>query len=169
LGWQSHLDELLAQPDLLDDHLKPFIAAIRAADSPFDKHVFLWCVENYVAMRQLAPGDAHLVFYENLCEHPKSEVEGLFAFLGQPVTPGVYSRLSQPSELTREESAIVAGGSLIDSWREQVTPSMISSAMRILALFGLDAIYTAETSMPNVEAAISMLGARSRPPVAATL
>jgi hypothetical protein len=162
LGWQSHLDEMLGQPDLVADHLAPFESAIRSAGSQFEKHVFLWCIENYVAFRQLEKRDVHLVFYENLCETPKREVEGLFAYLGVPVRPEVFHRLSQPSELSREESAIVQGGSLVDSWRRQVAPAMIAAAMRILALFGLDSVYSAETSMPDVEAAASMLDDKKR-------
>jgi hypothetical protein len=165
LGWQSHLDEMLGQPDLIEDHLAPFAAAMLAAETQFEKHVFLWCVENYVALRQLSRDDAHLIFYENLCEHPKREVEALFAFLGRKVTPDVFYRLAQPSELSREESAIVQGGSLVDSWRRQVSPEMIAAAMRILALFGLDAIYSAESSMPDVEAAVSMLAGKAPSPV----
>src|SRR5690348_9305469 len=123
LGWQSHLDELLAQDDLMADHLAPYAAHIRSAQTPFEKHVFLWCVENYVPLRQLERGDVHLVFYENLCEQPEAEVERLFAFLGRPVEPAVFGRLSQPSELSREESAAVRGGSLVDSWRRFVDAS----------------------------------------------
>jgi sulfotransferase family protein len=161
LGWQSHLDEMLDQPDLVSDHLAPFAGAMRAAKTEFEKHVFLWCVENYVPLRQLARDDAHLMFYENLCEFPKREVERLFAFLGRPVEPEVFRRLSQPSELSREESAIVVGGSLVDSWRQHVDRDEAARAIEILHLFGLDSIYSLETSMPNVENALAMLGAKT--------
>jgi hypothetical protein len=153
LGWQSHLDELLAQPDLVQDFLSPFVPAITAAATDFEKHVVLWCVENFVALKQLASDDAHLVFYENLCEHPKREVERLFAFLGKPVEASIFRRLAHPSELSREESAIIRGGSLVDSWRRQVSDEQVRRAGEILARFGLDAIYDARESMPNVDRA----------------
>src|SRR3984893_1378107 len=137
LGWQSHLDEMLDQDDLVADHIAPFAHHMRAAKTEFEKHVFLWCVENYVPFRQLAPEDAHLMFYENLCEFPKREVERLFAFLGKPVEPEVFRRLAQPSELSREESAIVRGGSLVDSWRQYVDPEQAKSAIERLGLFCL--------------------------------
>lgn len=165
LGWQSHLDELLAQDDLVRDHIAPFVSAMTSAKTEFEKHVFLWCVENFVPLRQLESEDVHLIFYENLCEQPKREVERLFAFLGKPVEPAVFRRLAQPSELTREESAVVRGGSLVDSWRQQVDPAQAKSAMEILALFGLDAIYSLDSSMPNVARAIGMLGETKKRPV----
>jgi hypothetical protein len=166
LGWSSHLDEMLAQSALVDDHLAPFVAAIERARSPFEKHVFLWCIENYVALRQLASGDAHLVFYENLCVRPKTEVESLFAYLGRPIVPGVFRRLARPSELVREESAIRTGGDLVEAWREHVPPEAIDSAMRIVALFGLDAIYQAQVSLPDVEGARSLLRGTPQPAIA---
>lgn len=166
LGWQSHLDEMLAQDDLIADHLAPFVSDIESAKTEFDRHVFLWCIENYVALRQLTRDDVHLVFYENLCEQPKLEVDRLFAFLGKPVTPAVFRALSQPSELTREESAVVRGGSLIDSWRQDVDDEQARRAMRIVALFGLDSIYSLRTSMPDVDRARAMLGAQAQPKVA---
>ena len=160
LGWQSHLDELLAQDDLVADHLAPFVADIRAARTPFEQHVFLWCAENYVPLRQLDPGDAAFVFYENLCAEPKREIERLFGFLGRDVQPEIYDRLAQPSELTREESAVNSGGDLIEGWRTQVDRQQAQRAIDILRLFGLDTIYSLDTSMPDVDAATAMLGAR---------
>jgi hypothetical protein len=158
LGWQSHLDELLAQDDLVADHIAPFVDGMRSAKTEFEKHVYLWCVENYVPLRQLDRADVHLTFYENLCERPKQEVERLFAFLERPVEPAVFRRLAQPSELTREESAIVRGGNLVDSWRQYVDPAQAKRAIEILEPFGLDAIYSLETSLPDVDRAVAMLG-----------
>ncbi len=163
LGWQSHLDELLAQDDLVADHLAPFVEAMRAAATQFERHVFLWCVENYVPLRQLEEGDVHLVFYENLCETPKREVERLFAYLEKPVEPAVFRRLAQPSELSREESAVMSGGSLVDGWRRQVEPQQARRAIEILALFGLDGIYSLDTSMPDVNSALALLASRALP------
>ena len=160
LGWQSHLDELLAQDDLVADHLAPFVAEMRAARTPFEQHVFLWCAENFVPLRQLEPGDAAFVFYENLCTDPQSEVQKLFGFLDREVTPEVYGRLAQPSELTREESAVHSGADLIEGWRQSVDPRQAERAIDILRLFGLDRIYSLDTSMPDVAAATAMVGAR---------
>lgn len=165
LGWSSHLDEMLAQRDLVEDHLAQFVPAIERARTPFEKHVFLWCIENYVALRQLAPDDVHLVFYENLCVRPKTEVAGLFAYLGRPIVTGVFRHLARPSELVREESAIRTGGDLVESWRDDVAPDAIASAMRIVALFGLDAIYQAKASLPDVEGANSLLHGTPQPAI----
>lgn len=159
LGWQSHIDELLAQDDLVADHLAPFVTDMRAARTPFEQHVFLWCAENYVPLRQLDRGDAAFVFYEHLCTTPEREVEKLFAFLGWPVTDAAYRRLSQPSEFTREESAVRRGDDLVEGWRRHVDAAQAARAIDILRLFGLDTIYSLDTSMPNADAALALVGA----------
>lgn len=160
LGWQSHLDELLAQDDLVADHLAPFVAEMRAARTPFEQHVFLWCAETYVPLRQLAAGDAAFVFYERLCTTPEAEVSRLFGSLGWPVTDAALHRLAQPSEFTREESAVHSGADLVEGWRRDVDPALAGRAMDIVRLFGLDSIYSLDTSMPDVDAALALVGAK---------
>jgi len=152
LGWKTHLDELLAQPDLLDDHIGQFYTRIEAARTDFEKHVYLWCVENYVPLRQLAGNDAHIAFYENFCERPKFEIDRLFAFLGRPYQQSVFAALQRPSKLSREESAISSGADLIDAWRASVATADVDRANEILAQFGLDRIYPPDSSMPDLTA-----------------
>src|SRR5690606_19237917 len=69
LDWEISLhDILLAQPQLMEDFLEPFRDQIAAADTLFEKRLWMWCVENYVALSHLEPGDVHLAFYESFCE-----------------------------------------------------------------------------------------------------
>ncbi len=149
LGWQTHLEEILDQPLLLDDLVGEFRDHIANAATEFDRHIYLWCVENYVPFRQLAPYDVHVAYYENFCERPKFEFDRLFRYLKRPYNRDVFSQLYHPTVLSREESAIVTGSNLIDAWRTWVTPEQIERAMEILALFGLDRLYGTD-SMPKV-------------------
>jgi adenylylsulfate kinase len=61
-----------------------------------------------------------------------------------------------PSELTRKDSAIITGDSLIDGWRKYITNEQIRRTVDILNIFGLDKIYS-EESMPNIETACKIL------------
>jgi hypothetical protein len=149
LGWQTHLDEILNQPLLLDDHVGEFRDRIEHASTEFEKHIFLWCVENFVPLRQLAPDDVHVAYYESFCERPKFEFDRLFKYLNRSYNRDVFSQLYRPTVLSREESAIVTGSNLIDAWRSWVTPEQTERAIEILALFGLDRIYGAD-SMPKL-------------------
>ena len=154
-----------AQPELMTDFLEPFRGAMEAAEDEFERHLFIWCVENYVPFRQLAASDVHLVFYEHVCTDPKTELEKLRAFLGLPFDERALERVSKPSVQARKfhgggTSAIVTGANLVDAWKKYVDPERVRRAEEILALFGLDAIYGRD-SMPNAGAALGALAANA--------
>jgi len=153
---QPDLKAFLAQEELMEDFLNPFREEIEAAQTTFEKLVFRWCIENYVPLKQFKKGEIHLAFYENFCEKPEFEIDRLFSFLGKSYDEAVFTSLRKPSPVSREESAIISGGSLIDSWREQITDEQIQRAVEILSLFGLERIYS-QDSMPNVEEAYNLL------------
>ena len=144
LGWDDIREDYLGQPDLIEDHLAPFAAAIRAATTDFERHVFDWCVENYVAFRQLAADDVHLAFYENFCSGSRQELDRLFAFLGRPYDARVDATLARATT-----SAFVAGrpritaaaGGQKEPWQERLSPSEIERAYDIVESFGLHRIF----------------------------
>ncbi len=150
LNWNTHLEEFLSQEELVEDFLNPFKKEIEKAKSVFEKHIFLWCIENYVPLKQFNKGEIHLAFYENFCENPRYEIERLFSFLNKRFDEEVLMNLKNPSSLSRKESAIITGDSLINSWKKHITKEQIRRAIEILAIFGLDRIY-AEDSIPNIE------------------
>jgi hypothetical protein len=156
LGGKSDIEVCLSQRELMKDFLKPFRKHIESAQSDFEKQVFFWCMQYYVPLKQFKRGEIHLCFYENLCENPHEEIKNLFDFLGKKFDEKVLGTLRTPSSVSRKDSAIVKGTSLIDSWRAQVTDQDLEKALDILKLFGLDKIYS-DDSMPNVAAAYELL------------
>jgi len=101
-GWGPLLDHFLSQRELVEDFLEPFENEMRAARTDFDRHVFSWCVENYVPLTQLRRGEVHLVFYENLCEDPEGEVRRLFGFLNKYYDKDLlFEKIKKPSRLSR--------------------------------------------------------------------
>lgn len=146
LGWKDNLAETMEQEDLVQDHLLPMEAEIRAASDPFERHLFLWCIDNYVPLRQLSPGDIHLCFYENLLTDPEHELRSLFAFLGEPLDPRVYALLRRPSPTSRRD----AGPRPEPEGRRERTAE-------ILSLFGLDRIYGPD-GMPSPAGARALMG-----------
>ncbi|GJQ57451.1 MAG: hypothetical protein D8M57_15510 [Candidatus Scalindua sp. AMX11] len=156
LNWESHLGEFLSQDELLEDFLNPFKDAIVDTNSMFEKLIFQWCIEYYVPLKQFNKGEIHLAFYEGFCENPRDEIERLFSFLGKNFDDKVLLNIKTPSALSRKFSAIVTGRNLIDSWRGNITKEQIRRAVEILAMFGLDRIYT-EDSMPDIENTYKLL------------
>lgn len=148
LGWKDILDDTLEQEDLVEDFLQPFEAEIRNAKTLFERSVFLWCIENYVPLRQLELESIHISFYELLCMQPEAEMRRLFAFLGKDFDGEVYRSMKRPSSLSRRESAVVLGERPVDSWTRTVSDAQRERAIEILSLFGLDRIYGA-SSLPD--------------------
>ncbi len=162
LGWEIDLhDILLVQPQLMEDFLEPFRDQIAAADTLFEKRLWMWCVENYVALSQLEPGDVHLAFYESFCEEPTKEIERLFNFYGKEWDASIDEAMRKPSNSSKPDSAIVTGKNRVDSWMRHITDDQRELARRLLRQFGLDAIYSVDSPLPDTEAARAML---ARPP-----
>ena len=146
LGWRDNLSETMEQGDLVEDFLLPVEAEIRTARDAFERHVFSWCVENYVPLRQFGAGEIQLSFYENFLAHPEDEIPRLFNFLGEDFDARVYRTLRRPKD--EKGSA--------DAWRRCVSSSQLQRTVEILALFGLDRVY-GEGAMPDRSGAHALM------------
>jgi hypothetical protein len=151
LGWRDNLSETMEQGELVEDFLLPMEARIRAARDGFERHVFLWCIENYVPLRQFGPGEIHLAFYENFLACPEDEVQRLFAFLSEGFDARVFRTLRRPSPLRLRGEDLS-----VDAWRRSVRGSQLERAVEILALFGLDRVY-GERVMPDPSGAHALM------------
>ena len=160
LGWKDILHDTLEQTSLTEDFLAPFETEIRNAQGAFERSIFLWCIENYVPLRQLGKEDLLLVFYEDLCANPEYEVRRLFSFLDKDFDKSVFSSIRRPSPLSRQENSATLGERPADSWKRSVDPGLVKRAVEILALFGLDRIY-GEEPMPDRAAAYALLDERT--------
>ena len=102
LGWKDNLHETMEQEDLVEDYLRPMEAEIRAARDDFERHLFLWCIDNYVPLRQFGPGEIHLAFYENLLVNPEDGATQPLRLLGEDTDDRAYEELDRPSPLSRK-------------------------------------------------------------------
>ena len=83
LGWDPAIPDMLAQEDLVDDFLAPYLDRILGAHDDFERHVFTWCIEHYIVLRQFRAGEIYLLFWENLFDQPEWELEQVSNFLGR--------------------------------------------------------------------------------------
>jgi len=150
--WGLRAADLLRQPRLVEDFLSPFAGLIHSARDEFDNLLLVWCVENYVPLRQFRRGEIFILFYEELLRHPEREIERLFGFLGRPAGPGVFEQFRRPSAQSRSWSAVLTGDDPLDSWRRHIDAGQIRRAVELLRLFGLDELYDGG-SMPRTSGA----------------
>jgi hypothetical protein len=148
---------LLEQGKLVEDFLHPYADEIRRAGDTFERTLFLWCVEALVPLRQLRPGEAHVVFFENLVRHPEAELARLFSYLGKSMDGLDMAKLKQPSLTARRaSSAVWNGDDPADAWTRKVSRERRRRAERILGLFGLGGIYCDEP-MPRMEGVAELM------------
>ena len=152
LGWKDNLSETMEQRELVDDFLLPMEAEIRAAQGDFERHLFLWCIDNYVPLRQFGPQEIHLTFYENLLARPEVELRSLFASLGEDFDERVYARLGHPSPMSRKNVPAPS----VEGWRTRVSAHQLKRANEILRLFGLDRLY-GEEARPDTSGAYALM------------
>ena len=153
LGWRDNLDETMGQKELVEDHLLEVEERIRAARDPFERHLLLWCIDNHVPLRQFAPGDIHLCFYEELFADPEPNLRRLFAFVGRDFDEAVLEKVRRPSSTSRRGARPD-----VDGWRHLLDRRQVRKAQEILGLFDLDRIYGSDP-VPNADAARAIMGA----------
>ena len=143
LDWATDTDikPLLSQPELIEDHLLPYMDLIKNAKTIEEKHATIWCVSNLVPLKQFNPGEVKIVYYENLCTQPENELSCLFEFLGQSYTESVVDIINQPSQTTKLTSAVVRGIDKIENWKKKLSPSQIDSVLRTVDAFGMSHLY----------------------------
>lgn len=145
--WRARTDEVLKQSDLVRDHLERPLARVGEPKDRFDRHVFMWCIENLVPLRQLAPGSVHFVYYEHLCTDPEPTLRALAKSIGHEFTTKALASVGKPSRQAVHDSAIRRGEDLTARWQSVLPPAKIDRVMEIVAGFGLDKIYT-DDAMP---------------------
>lgn len=156
VAWEKMLDRMVGQQPLVHDHLEPFLVELKGLRYAFEQHVAMWCIQNYVPLRQFSHGEIHFTFYERLCVKPEEELRAIMSFLGKPFDPRVLDAVGVASMMAHGHSAIFNGKALVDSWRDELTAAEVHRAIEIVAMFGLDAIYS-EDSMPNPEGVTKLM------------
>jgi hypothetical protein len=143
LGWQSELDDIYAQPALLEDLLSPFSHWLESASAPFEKLAVLWCVENLLPVEMASRGLCHWMVYEEYAAHPEAAFSRLLDELG--LTPTAATRraigtwVSAPSP-TRVEK---------DLWHVPLTLQERERVMEIVKGFGINTYAAATHSLTN--------------------
>ncbi|HYK52161.1 MAG TPA: hypothetical protein VEV38_01350, partial [Candidatus Eremiobacteraceae bacterium] len=126
----------------------------------FEQRMAVWCIQNYVPMRQFKPGEIHLAFYEDFCIDPVESLRKLFAYIGEPTDDRTMmralSKMNAPSSTVHGRTmGEIAGSGRIDGmkqvskWQGRATEEQIATADRFLKAFGMDALYTVTDPLPK--------------------
>ena len=140
LGWEPRFFKpLMIQTDLVTTHLLKQQGRLEALETPWERTIAVWCIENYVALRTSANLDNIMVVsYEETVANRVVLGEVLQHFAIQGMDQTVIER---GSSMSRKGSSTALKGYSSSSWLRTLDKAQIDSAMAVLSLFGFDQIF----------------------------
>jgi len=147
----SDIQPFLDQEELILDHLGDKLDIINKATTIEEKHAIIWCVSNYVPLRQFEQDKLSIVFYESLCTQPETELPRMFEGIGLEFRTSFLNTVSRPSPTAWVTSAVMTGEDKISRWKRELTFKQIDDILSIVQEFGMDKFYT-DSPMPDISA-----------------
>lgn len=154
-NWMNEPERFLEQKFLYQDHLKPFEYIIREVANDDDyivKQVLIWCVINYVPLKQFKKSELCVIFYENLVMNPNVETARIINELGLGSTAKPVkipqSLIDKPSIVSDQRT--VPFSQTLNSWREEISEIQYKKGLEILEYFGFGELYD-PNSLPNAQ------------------
>jgi hypothetical protein len=165
LEWDTDRDiaAFLEQPQLVSDHLGPYLDLIRSADSPAEKHAVVWCLSNLVPLRQFPAGELPVFFYEDLVRDPEAGSARLRTIAGLPPDDDILAGVRRPSRSATRAGAAEPAGSRVLRWKRELQEWQTSRILDVVHGFGLGDLYDAE-GLPRLSRIHDSSCATSSPP-----
>ncbi len=152
--WLTDPSVLVAQAPLYVDFLEPFEEIIEITieeDNYILNLILIWCIINYVPLKQFDPNAIYVCLYEAVYAAPQSNIAELFAFINDKDNQDVElveSDISKPSRFSGKQSTIARGSSPINTWMDEMPAVIIDRGLEIMDKFGFGDLYN-DQSMPN--------------------
>lgn len=131
---------ILAQKDLIRDHLTPYLPVLERASAPLETFAAIWAARYRVVenLHQVHP-DWQFVFYEDLCLDPHQEFRKIFERVGLGWSEAVsaYVEHSSSAEQGGMYSGMRVSREQVDKWRRQLTTDEIAGVRAAVRPFNL--------------------------------
>lgn len=144
--WPIDPADLLAQRDLVEDHLAPFhdtLARTAAEGDDLDKALVTWAVVNLVPLRQFAVDELHVCLYEEFYHQPEDRLAGLLEFTSRadPADLDVSrEQIDTPSRMGKN-SNVTTDKSPVSAWRDDLGAERIERGVTLLDELGVGDLY----------------------------
>ncbi len=122
LRWHAEVDDLLSQPELVQDHLAPFADAISRERDLLGAHAVWWAVENLVASRQLAERAHYRLVYEEAALRPIETARRLAEWLDLELPRNLETITGRISRVTRKKYARLTTAERLSLWQKELSP-----------------------------------------------
>ena len=149
LNWATDddIESFLIQPDLISNHLTPYMDIIKSSKTDEEKHAVIWCISNLVPLKQFRSDELKIVYYETLVTQPEKELSSILKSIGQANIEPDLNTIDRPSQTTIETSPVITGKDKISNWKKQLSPDQIKNILNIVDSFELGYLYN-ETVLP---------------------
>ncbi len=152
-NWMSEPEKFLQQEFLYQDYLKPFeslIAEVAKSEDYIVKQILIWCVINYVPLKQFKKEELCVIFYENLVMNPNEETTRILNELGLSSESNAIkipqNLIDKPSIVSEKRS--VPFSETLNLWRDEANEEQLKKGQEILEQFGFGDLYDLN-SIPN--------------------
>jgi hypothetical protein len=134
------IDEILKQPDLIEDHLKAYVPVLEKAKTPYEIYGAVWAARNRV-IADLIPKypEWKIAYYEDLCIDPGRSFRDLFDHFNLDWTDKVqkYINRSTNKEKPGAFSTYRVTKNQINKWKKKLTPDEINQVRNFVEPFNL--------------------------------
>jgi len=132
--------EILNQPDLVEDHLKPYLTILEKAKTPFEIYGAIWGARNRV-IADLIPKypEWKILFYEDLTRDPLKCFRELFDHFNLDWTAKIQKHINQTT--TKAKPGIYSTYRVTNTqtykWKGKMTPDEIEQVRTFVEPFNL--------------------------------
>lgn len=149
--WQTEPRDFLNQEKLMSDYLEPFrdlISEIGESKDYILRQILIWCIVNYVPLKQFKGKELYVLFYEDVLQNPSGEIAKVRQFL-YPTNLAKDVVISEEVINTPSKVSSKNGRSFKDKvWINKLTSEQLEKGQLILARFGLSQLYNTDFT-PN--------------------
>ena len=145
LNWEDHLSNYITQNKLLTDYLEPYINSIKLAQTDFEKHILMWCIENMIVLRSFQKNEILIIFYEHLLLNPEKILRKVTRFINMKYSNNLLKYVNRPSLQTNSESAILKSENLLTNWQKYINDEQKDCALSLLNQFNLNYLYNLDS------------------------
>jgi len=117
MGWTTNAGAFLAQENLVEDYLQPWVSQIEREDNVVGSHALGWAIENLVAQRELSTRPHYRIFYEHLIMDTAQETRRITDYVGLKASE-IPEGVIEHSSRTSHRFAIQAPVDRLVSWKK---------------------------------------------------
>jgi hypothetical protein len=149
-SWAPNLTPITQNEPLMKQLDSKQQELVRAAITPFQQNLSLWCVQNFIALQQLATIPHCLVFYEEFYNDPIVEVKRIYKFLKQPFKKKNIRNIRKLAKI-RYIDVDKSKNDSLSKWQGAFSEEEKKQAEVYLRTFWLDKYYSVTRCYPMKE------------------